>query len=182
VPSIAARRAAVVGLFVAAIGLDVLVIRGVNRLAPPPSPVRSSRVSGFGQVGFSLAGPGVAAAPAAAKRAHCALLAATDAQQHRGLMNRHDLAGYDAMIFEFSRPTTVPFYMKDTLIPLSIAWFDAAGRFMNATTMPPCPKTSLTCPTYSAIAPYSVAIEVEAGALSRLAIGPGAQLTVGGPC
>jgi uncharacterized protein len=162
---------------VLAIALGVLLIRHGGRTARPPKAVLPSRVvPGFGEVGFKVTGPG---ALPAATRTHCALLATTDAQRARGLMNRHDLAGYDAMIFQFSRPTTVPFYMKDTLIPLSIAWFDPTGRFVNGTTMPPCPKTSLTCPTYAAIAPYSVAIEVAAGTLPQLAIGPGAQLAVG---
>ena len=97
-------------------------------------------------------------------------------------MDRRDLGGYQAMIFEFSDGTTTGFYMKDTLIPLSIAWFDQSGRYVSSTTMAPCPKDSGPCPDYFADAPYSVAIEVAAGRLHSLGIGPGSTITVGGRC
>jgi len=178
------RAVAVVGVFVAA-GIGAFLIRGVHhqadRALTSASGVTESRtVAGFGQVGFQVNGPAVSLRPGS--HAYCALLASTEAQQMTGLMNRHDLAGYAGMIFRFPRPTTVPFFMKNTLIPLSIAWFDTTGRFLNATTMSPCPRTSLKCPFYYAIAPYSVAIEVGAGALPQLGIGPGATIAVGGPC
>jgi uncharacterized membrane protein (UPF0127 family) len=164
------------GLIVA-ISLGVFVIRGGQRTADPKV---SRAVPGFGEVAFKVTGPTVSAAMAT--KSQCALLATTPAQQQTGLMNRHDLAGYDGMIFQFKRPTTVAFYMKDTLIPLSIAWFDGTGKFLNSSAMLPCPKTWPTCPTFSAISPYSVAIEVRTGVLSQLGIGPGARIRVGGPC
>jgi hypothetical protein len=115
VQSVHLRRAALASVPVVAIALGVLLIRGTNRPAHRPKPVPSRTVPGFNEVSFRVTGP--MAGPAAATPTRCALLAATDSQQHRGLMNRHDLGGYDAMIFQFGRPTTVPFYMKDTLIP-----------------------------------------------------------------
>ena len=36
-----------------------------------------------------------------------------------------DLQGYDGMLFKFSSDYTGAFYMKDTPLPLSIAFFDA---------------------------------------------------------
>jgi len=96
-------------------------------------------------------------------------------------MNRTNLAGYDGMLFQFSAPTTVDFYMKDTLIPLSIAWFDGSGHFVSATDMTPCP-TQDNCPLYGAASPYTDALEVPEGGLGRLGIGPGSVLTVGGSC
>jgi uncharacterized membrane protein (UPF0127 family) len=178
------RAVAVVGVVVAA-GIGAFLIRGDHHragrgLTGGGGVTESRTVAGFGQVGFKVTGPAVSLR--AGSRANCALLASTEAQQMTGLMNRHDLAGYAGMIFRFARPTTVPFFMKNTLIPLSIAWFDATGRFLNATTMSPCPRTSLKCPLYYAIAPYSVAIEVGAGALPQLGIGPGATIAVGGLC
>jgi uncharacterized membrane protein (UPF0127 family) len=110
------------------------------------------------------------------------MLATTDAQRGEGLMHRHDLGGYQGMIFEFPAPTTSGFYMKDTVIPLSIAWFDDTGRYVDSTTMPPCPKDSATCPVYDAARPYVLAIEVAAGRLPALGIGPGSAISVGGPC
>jgi uncharacterized protein len=170
---------------VLAIGVAVFVIRGANRpadpkLIPPGAVIPSRAVKGFGEVAFKVSGPAVPGPVATGQ--HCALLATTPAQQQKGLMNRHDLGGYEGMIFRFDRPATVAFFMKDTLIPLSIAWFDSTGRYLNSTTMLPCPKISRTCPTYAAISPYSVAIEVRAGGLPQLGIGPGAKIAVGGPC
>lgn len=96
-------------------------------------------------------------------------------------MNRTDLAGYDGMLFEFPAPTTTQFYMKDTLISLSIAWFDAGGHFVSATDMTPC-LTAAVCPLYQAAAPYTVALEVPAGQLGHLGVGTGSSMTVGGSC
>jgi uncharacterized membrane protein (UPF0127 family) len=168
-----------------ALALGVFLIRGADRpknprLIPADGVVPSRTVPGFGEVGFKVGGP--ARSTSLTARTRCALLAATTAQQQRGLMNRHDLGGYEGMIFRFDSPTTVGFYMKDTVIPLSIAWFNPAGAFLRSTTMPPCPTKIVTCPIYFANAPYSVAIEVRAGLLPQLGIGPGSTITVGGPC
>ena len=168
-------RAAVVLLVVA---VATFLIRGVNSTARPKldtNGARPSRVSGFDQIGFS-----VTDAKGAQSR-HGALLALTTAQQNRGLMNRRDLAGYDGMLFQFVSPSTDEFYMKDTLISLSIAWFDAAGRYVSAVDMPPC-VTADNCPLYQAAGPYTVALEVAQGQLGRVGVGPGSSLTVGGSC
>ena len=148
-----------------------------NPVANGASPSKS--VPGFDQVGFQVGG-GSAVTTGAGTR-HCALLALTRDQQDRGLMNRTDLAGYDGMIFHFPDPTTTQFYMKDTLIPLSIAWFDASGRFVSQTDMPPCPPASV-CPLFAAAGPYTDAVEVLQGRLSSIGIGPGSTLAVGGAC
>ena len=136
-------------------------------------------VPGFGRVGFLVRGP--AGSVAASGRTHCALLANTEPERERGLMNRRDLGGYDGMIFEFPRADRVGFYMKNTLIPLSIAWFDSSGRFVSATDMVPCPPGK-DCPLYYPAAAASTAIEVERGHLAGLGIGPSATVSVGGPC
>jgi uncharacterized membrane protein (UPF0127 family) len=112
---------------------------------------------------------------------HCALLANTEPERERGLMNRRDLGGYDGMIFGFPHADRVGFYMKDTVIPLSIAWFDPAGRFVSAADMVPCPPGE-DCPLYYPAAAASTAIEVERGHLAGLGIGPGATISVSGPC
>ena len=96
-------------------------------------------------------------------------------------MNRRDLGGYQGMIFQFPQPGRVPFYMKETLIPLSIAWFDSSGRFVSAAEMMPCPAGE-GCPLYYPVAAASTAIEVQRGRLAALGIGPGTTISVGGPC
>jgi uncharacterized membrane protein (UPF0127 family) len=167
------------------LALGVFLVQGANRprrpeLLPAGAAIPARGVAGFGEVGFRVENPFIPAALAG--RTRCALLAATTSQRSEGLMHRRDLAGYDGMVFEFDGPTTDGFYMKDTVIPLSIAWFSQGGRFVSSTTMPPCPKSTASCPVYSAAAPYSVAIEVAAGRLPGLGIGPGSAITVGGPC
>ena len=131
----------------------------------------------FGEVGFRIEG----GAPAQAAAARCALLAETAAQQSQGLMNRTDIGGYDGMLFDFSSDTTTSFWMKDTPLPLSIAFFDGTGRFVSTADMAPCIHQP-SCPTYSATGPYRWALEVPQGALPRLGIGPGTRLVTTGPC
>jgi len=128
-------------------------------------------VAGFGEIAYRIQGT-----PAQ----RCALLAQTDAQRARGLMNRTDLAGYDGMLFVWTANTDGSFWMKDTLIPLSIAWFAADGSLVSTADMTPC--VTATCPTYPAAGPYRYALEVAEGGLGALGIGPGAVISVGGAC
>jgi uncharacterized membrane protein (UPF0127 family) len=168
------------GALLAVAALTTFVLLGANRPADPKLlEAGGTPVSGFGEVAFRIrAGPGGPGGEAAER---CALLAETSKQHERGLMGRTDLAGYDGMLFRFSADTSTGFYMKDTLIPLSIAWFDAEGFFVSATDMEPCPD-DVGCPTFGAAAPYRYALEVAKGGLPALGIGPGAQLVVGGAC
>ena len=138
---------------------------------PSPSvPVRTA-VPGFGEVAFRIgSGP-----------QHCGLLADTPAEAERGLMGRSDLAGHDGMVFRFATATTTPFYMRNTPLPLSIAWFDDAGRFISSTDMDPCLGRT-DCPTYAAARAYRYALEVPRGGLTTLGVGAGAHLVLGAGC
>lgn len=127
-------------------------------------------LAGFGEIGFRVDGAGAAAT------LRCALLADSPEQQAKGLMGVTDLGGYDGMIFRFATTTTGSFYMKDTPMPLSIAWFDASGRFVSLSDMQPC-LNQPTCPLYSAAGPYRYALEVPKGSLGRLSVGPGTTIT-----
>ncbi len=153
------------------------------RLGPPSetpdtTTLMRTRVAGFGEIAFRVDTTGVLFGAGSVSAARCALLAATAEQQSRGLMGRTDLAGYDGMLFVFDRDTQGEFYMKDTLIPLSIAFFDADGDFISATDMSPCGDES-PCPTYPADAAYRYALEVPEGNLPSLSIGPGTRLMLG---
>ena len=66
-------------------------------------------------------------------------LALTSAQQQRGLMFRKR-APQDGMLFVFPRATTGGFWMKNTLVPLTIVFFDTAGKSVRRLTMTPCRK------------------------------------------
>lgn len=167
---------------VVVVGALAFIVRGANRPANPslkPATGQSLARTHFGdfaEIAFHIEG---GAAQAAAIR--CALLAETEAQQELGLMNRTDIGGYDGMLFRFSADTTVSFYMKDTPMPLSIAFFDSSGQFISTTDMAPCIDRP-TCPLFNAPRPYRYALEVPEGALPRLGIGPGTRLVSGGPC
>jgi len=88
-------------------------------------------------------------------------IADTAALRRQGLMNVPDLLDLDGMLFVFDVDSTGGFWMRDTLIPLDIAFFDATGAFVDGFLMEPC--TTRACPTYRANGPYRYALEMAAG-------------------
>jgi uncharacterized membrane protein (UPF0127 family) len=87
---------------------------------------------------------------------------ADDAEERRrGLMGVHHLPDDEGMAFVYGRPVTTGFWMKDTLIPLSIAFVDEEQRVVGLREMEPC--TSDPCPSYGVREPYVLAIEANAG-------------------
>jgi uncharacterized membrane protein (UPF0127 family) len=85
------------------------------------------------------------------------------ALRSRGLMGVTDLGGLEGMLFVFQSDTEGRFRMKDTLIALDIAFFDAGGGFVDRFTMEPC--TEDPCPGYRPSGPYRYAVEAPAGDL-----------------
>lgn len=83
-----------------------------------------------------------------------------DATRARGLMGVTDLPANQGMAFVWGAPTDASFWMKDTLIPLSIAFWGEDGRLLDILEMDPC--TADPCPTYSSRAPYTHALEMNA--------------------
>ncbi len=79
-------------------------------------------------------------------------------ERAQGLMGLLDLGDLDGMLFIYPAPTTSTFWMEDTLIPLDIAFFDAANRWVNNFTMQLCVDED--CPDYSAGGEYIYAVEV----------------------
>lgn len=71
------------------------------------------------------------------------------------------LGADDGMAFRWDSSTTGSFWMKDTLIPLSIAFVDEGGRVISIQEMTPC--TADPCDTYEASGPYVMAIEANTG-------------------
>lgn len=169
------RRAAWIVL---AAALLTMLVRGGSTPADPTVSA-SSRVpmTGFGEIRLRVTDPKGAMAD------WCALLAENDQQRQRGLMGQTGLNGYDAMAFLYQHASTDAFWMKETIIPLAVAYFDGSGHFINAQGMDVCPPEVTDCPTYPPAAPYVTAIEVPKGGLGRLGIGPGATLSFpGGGC
>jgi uncharacterized protein len=86
-------------------------------------------------------------------------LALTSSQRSVGLMNRRR-APVDGMLFVFSGPTTGGFWMKNTLVPLTIVFFDRTGKRVRRLSMTPCRDDS--CPVYSPNREYRFALELRA--------------------
>jgi len=87
---------------------------------------------------------------------------ADDPDEHRvGLMNRTELSRDQGMLFVFEQPKILSFWMKDTLIPLDILFFDEEGNFLNTQTMEPCAADP--CPTYSSSGLALFALELASG-------------------
>lgn len=165
-------------------GLGAFLAVGAN--GPPDPRLESAGSSGeaadvveFGEISFRVTPARGKGIPATTER--CALLADTELERQKGLMGRSDLGDYDAMIFRFDADTTGTFYMRNVPMALSIAWFDASGRFVSSADMAPCPDQE-GCPQYAPAGPYRFALEVQKGGLERLGVAPDSVLTFGGAC
>ncbi|MBS1187370.1 MAG: hypothetical protein H6R04_1388 [Burkholderiaceae bacterium] len=64
-------------------------------------------------------------------------VATSDAQQQLGLMHRKHLGQNDGMLFVYRAPAQVCMWMKNTLIPLSVAFIDGDGKIINIEDMKP---------------------------------------------
>lgn len=85
-----------------------------------------------------------------------------------GLMGRTELGESGGMVFLFDQQTTTAFWMKDTLIPLSIAFWEEDGDITDILDMRPC--RSDPCALYRASEPFVGAIEMNRGAFDRLGV------------
>lgn len=170
------RRAIV---FLLVLGLCGFLLDGANRPADPRLVPAADPGAAKGSPAF---GSATLTVTSSRHKDACVLEAVTPAQQQAGLQRRTTVAPYAGMAFVFSQLSNEHFWMKDTLIPLSVAFFDAGGKYETAATMPPCPPTTKVCPTYQASEPYEVAIEVPAGQLKGMGIGPGSTISLGGAC
>jgi uncharacterized membrane protein (UPF0127 family) len=88
-------------------------------------------------------------------------VANTPERRAQGLMWRSSLAPNAGMVFPFGQATNTTFWMKNTTIPLSIAFVGSDGTIVGIDDMPPC--TTETCPTYAPNADYTEAIEANQG-------------------
>jgi uncharacterized membrane protein (UPF0127 family) len=102
--------------------------------------------------------------------------AVTPEDQERGLMGRTSLPPDGGMLFVFPADQDLRFWMKNTLIPLDIAFFDARNAFVSSSIMTPCPPEEATCTVYTSASPAKYALELPAGSLVQRGIGPGWSL------
>jgi uncharacterized membrane protein (UPF0127 family) len=98
-------------------------------------------------------------------------IADTRAAREKGLMGVTKLTDQQGMAFVFPGMQHAAFWMKDTLIPLDIAFWDDAGAVVDTQAMTPC--TADPCPIYNAAQPYSSAVEVRGGLFSKAGLRPG---------
>lgn len=85
-------------------------------------------------------------------------IADTPEKQETGLMHRTALAADQGMLFVFPSETTIPFWMRDTLLPLSIAFIAGDGTIVDIQDMQPLDET-----LHNPARPYVYALEVNQG-------------------
>lgn len=114
---------------------------------------------------------------------HCVWLADSDLERQRGLVQISDesLGGAGAMVFTFESDSSATFWMKEAVVPLSVAWFDGAGSFLGSADMEPC-VGGADCPRYPGPRPFRLAVEMVRGGLADWGIGPGATVSVADSC
>jgi uncharacterized membrane protein (UPF0127 family) len=91
------------------------------------------------------------------------------ALRRRGLMNVVDLGDLDGMVFDMGRNADSAFVMRNTLIPLDIAFFTDDGELVDTFEMTPCAEEP--CQLYQPAGSYRYAFEVPLGVFDGLASG-----------
>jgi len=95
-------------------------------------------------------------------------IAETRETKARGLMGVEEMDPDTGMVFLQDEPARISFWMKDTPIPLSIAFLDSGGRIVAVLDMEPC--LADPCRLYDPGVPYRAALEVNRGAIARLGV------------
>lgn len=103
-------------------------------------------------------------------------IARTDIQRNEGLMYRKTLEKNSGMLFVFENERIMNFWMKNTYIPLSIAYIDRYGIIREIHHMKPL-DTSLT---YMSRNRALYAVEVNQGWFERNKITPGCKIELHG--
>lgn len=85
-------------------------------------------------------------------------VANTPQMRAQGLMHRKEMAQHHGMLFVFPESAPHCFWMKNTLIPLSIAFLDEAGRIVNIAEMQPRSEDN-----HCAAKPARYVLEMNAG-------------------
>lgn len=98
-------------------------------------------------------------------------VAATPDQRSTGLMYRFSLPPDHGMLFVFEAPQPLSFWMKNTYIPLSIAYIDAQGKILNIEDMAPRDERS-----HWSRGPALYALEMKQGWFAQKGITAGMQV------
>ena len=100
-----------------------------------------------------------------------AQVAQTIEQRTTGLMHRKEMPQHEGMLFVFERPTIQCFWMKDTLLPLSVAFVADDGTVVNLADMKP-----LALDSHCSEKPVRFVLEMNQGWFARKGIKPGTKL------
>jgi uncharacterized protein len=106
-------------------------------------------------------------------------IARTTAERQVGLMSRRSLPAKAGMVFAYPDDHRGGYWMKDTLIPLDIAFYDGRGKILRILTMQPCRRDP--CRIYDPGVTYRSALEVNAGSFRRWGVRKGDRISVSAP-
>ena len=98
-------------------------------------------------------------------------LARTPQQRQIGMMHRTQMAAHEGMLFVFEQPSPQCFWMKNTLLPLSIAFIADDGSIVNIADMQPKSEQS-----HCSAQPVRFALEMNQGWFDKRGIKPGFKL------
>jgi uncharacterized membrane protein (UPF0127 family) len=98
-------------------------------------------------------------------------VAITPAQRELGLMNRTKMGDNEGMVFDFGAPAGVCMWMKNTLIPLSVAFMDDQGTIVNIEDM-----KAQTLDSHCAHKAVRYALEMNLGWFKQKNIKPGTKI------
>jgi uncharacterized membrane protein (UPF0127 family) len=85
-------------------------------------------------------------------------VAADQQNRMQGLMNRRSMAANQGMLFVFTHPDRHCMWMRNTLLPLSVAFLDEQGRILNIEDMKPQTENN-----HCASSPARFALEMNQG-------------------
>ncbi len=103
-------------------------------------------------------------------------IAKTVEARSQGLMFRKSLPENAGMLFHFEEDSNGAFWMKNTLIPLSIGFIDNQWKLLDIKDMKVEPDPERPANFYAPSVPYRYALEVNQGFFQRHGITPGARL------
>ena len=105
-------------------------------------------------------------------------LATNDATREHGLMFRQRMDADRGMLFVHEREQPLAYWMKNTLIPLDILFFDNQRHLVaQQRDVPPCTLGD-ACPPYPSDAPARFVLELNAGQAAKLRLQNGATLRI----
>lgn len=98
-------------------------------------------------------------------------VALTPDEQATGLMRRSEMAPQHGMLFVYTREARHCMWMRNTLIPLSVAFLDRSGKIINIEDMQPQTENS-----HCAAGDARYALEMNLGWFKRRGFGPGTSI------